>query len=572
MRISLIIFISLLLFACREEDKTTESFDVTIHLNRDPGQINPFYATTSLGREVYQYIFTPLADFHPDDLELSPILVESLPESIDTMILGESLVYYDINLKDDAKWSDGKPLCAQDYFFTVQMIKHPLSEISAWKPYFAPMKKLEMSSTDSTALRVYFDADYMLSREVALTTFVMPAHIYDPEGLLTLDGRALISESYEIQDSAEIKVVENTNASVNAKTDVVQLGPYTLTDFQTDEYIILTAKEDYWGADHSDNVFLQQNPQRIIFRIVPDELSAINMARDGGLDFIRFRSSKRFLELKEDSVFSAKWGFYTSQIMQYYYLAMNNQTGPLSDKLVRKAMSHLADVDDYIDNIDRGLGTRTIGHFNPTKSYYNNELEPISYDPEKAKSLLDQAGWKDDDGDGIREKKNGNVVNKLKLDFYITGSELSQKIALLFQEAAKSVGVEINIVAKNMSLIRRENLSNFNFDFAALAKGTDAAPDDPYSMWHSDNAIPGTANNSGYANPEADRYIELIRNTRLSSVRKEAYLKFQELIYEDQPVIFLYSPLQKMIINSRLQAKTTAKRPGYLANSFDLAK
>lgn len=572
MRISLIIFISLLLFACAQEDNSAETFDVTIHLNRDPGQINPFYATTSLGREVYQYIFTPLADFHPDDLELSPILVESLPQAIDTALSGEALVYYDINLKDDAQWSDGKPLRARDYFFTVQMIKHPLSEISAWKPYFESMKKLELSDVDSTRLRVYFDADYMLSREVALTTFVMPSHIYDPEAVLTQEGRNLISETYETQDGAEIKVVENTNASVNAKTDVVQMGPYALTDFQTDEYIILTARENYWGANYIDNVFLQQKPERIIFRIVPDELTAINMARDGGLDFIKFRSSNRFLELKEDSVFSTDWSFYTPQIMQYYYLAMNNKTGPLSDKLVRKAMSHLADVDDYIENIDRGLGTRTIGHFNPSKSYYNNELEPIPYDPEKAKSLLEQAGWKDDDGDGIREKMIGSSLSKLELDFYITGSELSQKIALLFQEAAKSAGVEINMVAKSMSLIRRENLSNFNFDFAALAKGTDAAPDDPYSMWHSDNAIPGTANNSGYASPEADRYIEQIRNTRLSSDRKEAYLKFQEIIHEDQPVIFLYSPLQKMMINSSLEAKTTAKRPGYLANSFDLAK
>ena len=76
----------------------------------------------------------------------------------------------------------------------------------------------------------------------------------------------------------------------------------------------------------------------------------------------------------------------------------------------------------------------------------------------------------------------------------------------------------------------------------------------------------------GYTNPDADKYIEKIRMTKDSEERKTAYLKLQEIMHEDQPVIFLYSPMQKIIISNRIKAVTTSKRPGYLANSFQLSE
>lgn len=160
----------------------------------------------------------------------------------------------------------------------------------------------------------------------------------------------------------------------------------------------------------------------------------------------------------------------------------------------------------------------------------------------------------------------------MKLDFLITGSQLSKNIAILFQESAKKVGVEINIVTKKNALMQKENMSNFNFDMAALANSLDAAPDDPYSRWHSDNAIPGKRNQVGYVNKASDKLIESIRSTRDLDERKKYYLELQELMYDDQPAIFLYSPLQKIMITNRLNATTTTKRPGYLANTFTLAK
>jgi len=570
MRALYFVLLILIIISCNTKEPIHSDFEFSIRMEREPGRINPFYSPTSLGREVYQYIYSPLADFHPDNLQLYPILIENIPEEYDTILNGENLLVLDVDLKDDVEWSDGTLLSSKDYYFTVQMIKHPLSKISAWKPYFSALKKIELNKKDSTKFRIFFTPDYMLSKEAALTSFVMPSHIFDPEEIM--QKIPIIEEGYIAQDSIEIQLLENVNESVNNKQDVVQLGPYTLIDYQTDEYLILESKENYWGDKYPDNVFLQHFPEKLIFRIVPDEFAAVNMAKEGKLDFIRMRSSARFLELQKDTSFNNDWNFYNPQIMQYYYLALNNRTEILEDKNVRMALSHLADVEDFIQNIDGGLGTRTIGHFNPAKSYYNENLEPIKYDEEKAKQILKKSGWSDSNGDGLLDKiKDGNRMT-LELELLITGSQLSQNIALLFQASALRAGIKINIVTKKMSLIRKENFSNFNFDMAALSTISDASPDDPFSRWHSNNTVPGMKNIAGYESDIADKYIEEIRMTRNTSKRKVAYLNLQEVMYQDQPVIFLYSPMQKMMISKKVNPLITTKRPGYLANSFKLSE
>ena len=168
---------------------------------------------------------------------------------------------------------------------------------------------------------------------------------------------------------------------------------------------------------------------------------------------------------------------------------------------------------------------RNTGPFHPTKSYYNEVLPPVTLDVKKANKLLDDAGWKDTDGDDLRDKVINGQKTKLTIDFYITGSELSRNIALIYQESAAKAGVEINIISKKNSLMKKENIKKLKYDMAALAQGLDSSADDPYSLWHSDNALAGKTNISAYNNPQSDVLIEKIRLTRNIEERKEHYLK-----------------------------------------------
>lgn len=562
------------IFSCKQDSPERALEKIDIRLSGDPQRIHPVFAPTTLGREVFQYIYLPLADFHPESLELTPILIKEIPEGrVVISEAGDTLLAYDIEFREDARWSDGTDLSNRDYVFTVNAVKHELSKANLWRAYFNFFKDVVPDPEDENKLTVFVDGSYMLAKELTVTINLLPSHVYDKDNLISSIPVRQITEPGVISpDSIAGNFFDAFNNSMNEKTGVVQLGPYQLTDFQSDQYIVLEKIKDYWGAAYPDNPFLQAHADQLIFRVVPDELTAVTMAKESKLDFVSFREADAFLSFRDDESYSEQWSFHTPQLIRYYYIAMNNHSGLLSDVNVRKALAHSVNVDDFIQNLDGGLGVRTIGHFHPTKSYYNDRLEPIDKNLEKASEYLAASGWTDSDGDGILDKEIDGTKTPLKLDILITGSQLSKTMALIMQESAKSIGVDLGITAKPTPVMRKENLNNFNYDMAALVVSQDAAPDDPYSRWHSDNAIEGGSNSVGYANAQADSLIEIIRTTRDLDIRHEAYITLQEVMYEDQPVIWLYCPLQKFAISTRLDASTTPKRPGYLANTFTLAE
>jgi len=449
---------------------SSQSLDnINIRLYKDPQKVHPIFSPSAIGREVFQYIFVSLADFHPDNYELTPILITAIPEGYITKNGTEEWINYDIELKSDALWSDGVPVTNRDYAYTLKMINHPQSEASRWRPYFQALKAIKLDPENSKKLTVSFDSEFMLSLDVALTTNILPAHIYDKEGHISkLDLTMLMSKDYKEQDSLVINSLNPVHKSATQFTDVVQCGPYRLSSYAPDQYIILDKVKDYWGAAYPSNPYLNANPDKITFKIVPDEMTAVTMAKEGKIDLMTMSESGTFLDLKNDVNHNKNWSFHVPQLNRYYFVALNNKSKKLSDKRVRRAMAHLADVDDFIENIDGGLGTRTVGHFHPTKDNYNNRLQPIPFDVGKANALLDESGWKMGT-DNIRTKAIDGKQEKLEFDIIGSGSKLSKLIGLLYQESAAKAGIKLNLVNKKSSLMRKENLPNYNYDMALLA-------------------------------------------------------------------------------------------------------
>jgi len=522
---NIIIFCFLALVGCNDTEQnrsqSQESQEINIRLTRDPQYVNPFFSPSAIGREVYQYVYLPLADYHPSSLKLHPILITDIPTGKLSKHNNEEVIAYDINFRPEAEWSDGTAITAQDYAYSINAINHTQSKISAWKPYFQFLKGIRLYEDAPKKLTVYFDKDYMLSKEVSLTIQLMPAHIFDPTGILTSKSLEQIkSKDYVSQDSLEIKALEYLNNSAQNKIKPVQNGPYHLSAAEMNQYIVLDRKENYWGSKFTKNPFLQSKVEKINFKIVPDEITAITMAKEEKIDLMVMNSSNKFLELKEDSILADNWNFQVPQLLIYYYLSMNNKSEILSDKKVRRALAHLADIEDYIETLEGGLATRTAGHFHPSRSYYNDELSPLPFDVDLAKRLLSEAGYDDRDGDGIRESMVDGKVRKLELDILLTGSPLSKNMALLYQEVA-------------------------------------------------DNAIPGGSNIVGYNNKTVDEKIDQLRVSKDPAEMDKLYKEIQVLMYEDTPCIFLYCPLNKILISKKFKALTTTKRPGYLANTFE---
>ena len=185
---------------------------------------------------------------------------------------------------------------------------------------------------------------------------------------------------------------------------------------------------------------------------------------------------------------------------------------------------------------------------------------------------MSEAGWDDRDGDGVRDKLIAGEKENLELEILQSGASLGKNVSLLYQAAAEQAGVKIKVTTKKMSLMAKENLYDYKYDIALLRVGMDEAADDPYPRWHSDNALPGGSNQLGYVNENVDALIEQLRITRDAEARKQIYQDIQAEMYKDTPCIFLYSPLNKLLISNKFKALATTKRPGYLANTFLVAE
>lgn len=555
-------FLSFLLLiivvSCSNEQESSKVDSIKILLPQDPERLNPVYDPRSIGREVFQYMHLPIADYHPEKLTLFPILIEEIP-SLEKDDKGS---FYQLNFKKGITWNDGKPITTRDYEFTIKSVLHPETVVKSWKPYMRQIKGLEV--LDEHRCKVYIDDSYMLSLEITCTPYLLPYHSYENADAILNYNLEEIKEMTAESNPELTEFVTAFNDPKNFK-GILGNGPYILKDWITDQMVSLEKTLDHWGVNEKDNPFVMANVNRMEFKILADELAAITAFKDGEIDIINGLSAANFKQLDEAY---KEASYLTSPSTRLYYLALNNKDKLLKDPAIRKALAALTNVQTMINNIEFGYGVELTGPIHPDQDAYNEKLSSKIYDPQKAKEILEKEGWKDTNADGTIDKIIDGKKEELVLDLLITGSELGKKIALLLQDETKKLGIGINIVPKDIRRMRKENLYNYNYDIAALASSMDLAPIDPYRRWHSDNIDSKGNNVSAYSSPAADSLITLIRKTKDTKKRERITEEFHELIYNDQPVIFLFAPNNKIAVNKNFIGKATSKRPGYLANTF----
>ena len=111
-----------------------------------------------------------------------------------------------------------------------------------------------------------------------------------------------------------------------------------------------------------------------------------------------------------------------------------------------------------------------------------------------------------------------------------------------------------------------QKVRQHNFELAPIRISSFPSLDDPYTRWHSSNDHPGGANRSGFHTPALDKVIEELRTTADVNTRNQLYNQFQEVIYNEQPSIYIYVPLERIVASKRIQLETSSRRPGYFEN------
>jgi len=567
----ILVFVS----SCRNNEVLLQSESIiNVRLDRDPQRINPVFATNTAAREVYPYVFLQLAEYDPVSLSLSPILAKSIPQKTNiTQGEFEGGISYTFEILEEAVWTDGTPILASDYVFTLKAINHPGVAAPSWKNLLNKISDVLIDKNNPKKFTVVYTEPYIKALSAAASFELFPEHVYDKSGVLKSIG---LREIKNEENHKRLASNEGFNEFATTFSDVIfnqenctGSGPYILSDWETDQYIRLIRKENFWGNAYPERTFLQSNPKEIIFNIIPDEVTAITQLKSGQIDMMSIANGENYEQLIQEKT---ELQFYSAQIPRFYFIAMNNSSAKLQDKRVRKALSHLIDVDEFIELVEYGKARRTIGTILPFKEEYNNTLQALAYDEEKASALLKEAGWIDTDNNGMLDKEILGQREELTFDMYVTGGQLSNRLGILLKENCKKVGAKINIIQKDGRAIRRDHLNSGNYDMYPMVISASIEQYDAYSRWHSDNAKNGGSNLVRYNNATSDLIINKLDTVTDAGERKNLYLDLQKQMYEDQPVIFLYSPFTRIATSAKLEPLISVKRPGYFLQTATITE
>ncbi len=564
-----------------EQEVNEGNAELTIHEISDPDGMNPITSRAANSLYIQNNIYSKLLVYDQETLELTPQLAISRPE-IKVLEEGEyaggmSLTY---EIQAEATWDNGTPITAEDYVFTIKVIKNPRVSSAQLRPYFEFMDKVEIDPTNNKKFTIYSKEGYFRAEESSgQEPFILPEYHYDPEGLMSEFTIQQLSDLAQadalIKDQKIIRFAEQFNAAKMKRQpeEIVGSGPYKFVEWTTGQRVVLERKKDWWGDKVKGNKMLEAFPPKITYKTIPDLTAAITNAKDGQVDVIRSIPPTKFIDLKDDTKFSTRFDLSTPDQFIYHYIGFNMKRPKFRDKRVRRAIAHLIDRDDMIESIFEGMAIKTNGPINPKKPYYNKNMKDIEYDIEKAKALLEAAGWKDVDGDNILDKMIDGKQESLSIEYkYNQGHLVRKNIGQLLKDEASRVGIEINLTPIDFPTLL-DDADQRNFDMVALAWVKTPGLDDMKQVWHSDGDKEGGSNRVGFGTPESDRLIDQIRVTLDPEERKELYLKVQEIIYEEQPYIFLFVPSELIAIHNRFGGtETSPMRPGYREASFKLRK
>ncbi|PYS53594.1 MAG: hypothetical protein DMG13_11775 [Acidobacteria bacterium] len=530
---------------------------VIVRYEGEPDTLNPIISTSSLanyamygvnGSGIYEFLMT----YNPGDWTLTKAMLAEAPPEISADHLT-----YTFKIRGGIKWHDGKPLTAEDVLFTFKATMCPLVDSAAPRSWLSDLKDIKL---DGETVRFFMGKPNVYNiLALANTVPIIPKHVFDPEGLLDSFMLADITGSKGKTDPKIKKFAEQFNAHPNNRAPV-GTGPYKFEKWDTGRELVLVRNDDYWGK--------QAYLDRIVIRIIQDYPAALTALKSGEVDFQTRLLPIQYAQQTSGAAFDQQFVKTKYSIPGYAYIAWNEVRPFFKDKHVREALTMLLNRQQIIDTVRFGLGRIAGSPFIPASGDFNPNIKPWPYDPKRAAELLDEAGWKDHDGDGIRDKDG----MKFKFEFLgYPGSTLIPQLMPILREELRKVGIEMTERTIEFNVLS-QNLKDHRFDAASLGWTTDLIQD-PYQLWHSSSASNRGSNYVNFKNPESDRLIEQARLEFDAEKRKQLYWRWQELIHEEQPYTFLYYQEEAAAYSKRFQNVTWwPLRPGYDLNSWFVPK
>jgi len=486
--------------------------DFVIGLGGEATQLNPVVATDGFSYIAEWPLFDSLVELD-QSLNVRPLLAESWEVAKDGLA-------YTFKLKKGVKWHDGTPFTARDVAFTFYAVLNP-KVTTPHRAYFDALAGFpELTNKDAPKR----PEDLAVKPIEVVDDHTVRFRLRYPSGsflaVLTNPRAGIIPEHL-------LKTADLNTTEFNRKP--VGTGPFKFVEWRRGERLVMEANPQYHGG--------RPALDRLIFRIIPDSVVLLQELRAGGVDFIENPPLNEVARLKQTAGLKVLVADNTS----YNYFGWRQDLEPFNDLRVRRALNHAIDVPTLVKEALQGYATIATGQFPPSSWAYDPAVKPYAYDPNRAKALLAEAGFRPE-GDGVLAR------NGKRFSFTIRHDQANQAVkdtAVIVQEYLKRVGVEAKLEPLDWPTFVKKLFAS---EFEGIVVGwTNHHDPDPfaYTIWHSSQWK--GRNFAHYKNPRVDELLEQARHTAVVAERKKHYAEFSKLLMEDAPYVFLYFPQQVFV-------------------------
>ncbi|MGM8260060.1 ABC transporter substrate-binding protein [Clostridium perfringens] len=495
-------------------DAAKNRTDTLIVGTTDPkGEFVPIYSSTLYDLWVNNLIFDGLISNNEKG--------EPVPNVAESYEVSEDGKTYTFKLNKGIKFTNGQELTAKDVAFTFTSICDPGYDGPRMDAVNNLVGYEEYNKGDAKSVEgIKVIDDYTIS-------FTNK----------NVDAAGIWNFSYGIMPESVYGFEKGNFQAVKDKLlEPVGSGAYKFVHFKPGQEVKFEKNPDYWKGEPKIPYIVMKvtNAQTLL-----QELMA------GTVDIDRVGAKPENIDPLKQA------GFLNLDLYMkngYGYIGLNYGSDKVKDPKVRQALLYGLNREGFMQSYYQGYGQVYNSHILPTSWAYNPDVPKYEYNPEKAKELLDEAGWKDTNGNGVRDKDG--VELELQWLTY-TGSKYVDALIPIVQQSWEQIGVKVTPELMEFGTMM-DKVNNREYDIFNGAWNLSIDPD-PSGIFAISQDVPGGFNNIGWRNEEADKLLKEGKGTTNQEERKKAYAEWQLKFSEDVPYILLGNAQEMFASNSRVK-------------------
>ncbi|HJE20151.1 MAG TPA: glutathione ABC transporter substrate-binding protein [Aliicoccus persicus] len=466
-----------------DDEASTEDedgLDLNLSFLALPNSLDPHAANDGYSLYVMVNIYETLVRLN-EDLELEPALAESYEQIDDTT--------WEFVLREDVEFHDGEP-------FNAEAVKINLDRVLD-EDIGSPLAFLFTEIDEVEVVDEY---------TVHITTHqpfaALPSHLAHPGGHMI--SPAVIEADYAAMEDGAAPLTE-------VNRNPVGTGFFKFESIAEGDNIVLVRNEDYWGEPAA--------PSSVTFRAVPEDGARVAELTTGNADLIYPTNPQDVPQINESETAIAR----EADSANMTYLGFNTEVEPFDDPVVRQAIAMAIDKEVIIEELLEGIALKAETPLNPTVNAHSEDIEPIEYNMDAARELLEENGYED----GFSAE-------------VIMNNRTHADVATFIQEALSELNIELSISQVEAGTFQ-EYAATGNFEMLMGGWGTVTLDGDYglYPMFHSDN-IGAPGNSTRYSNEEVDELLDLARVETDEETRFQYYHDAQQIIVDEAPLVPIY--------------------------------